>query len=89
MGILIFTAGLFTGFLLGVVIISIFVVGKQRNDLVGRVVRKKGEKEERLILEQSTHRVWFRDIHATIPQLLSDYEIKDHSGNWTQIKRRN
>ena len=89
MGILIFTAGLFTGFLLGVVIISIFVVGKQRNDLVGRVVRKKGEKEERLILEQSTHRVWFRDIHATIPQLLSDYEIKDSRGNWTLIKRSN
>ena len=55
------------------------------NSYVGAVVRKKGEQEEKLILEQNKLRVWFRENYTTIQQLRKEYEIKNEKGEWTDL----
>lgn len=55
------------------------------NSFVGTVVRKIGTTEEKLILEQSDLRVWFREGHTTIQLLKKEYEKKNETGEWTTI----
>lgn len=63
----------------------ILSAGGATTSYVGKTVRKKCESEEKLIIEQSKLRVYFRDGFSTIDGLKQSYVMKTETGEWKEI----